>query len=133
MHDSGKRHHQHHAQSERSFCVCPECDFYTEHVAGVPCRTLTCPDCGVPLVRGEVKTGDINTSTQTLHQVKPRTDIKVPYPKVLTEKCTSCGICMDICPANTIIWKEDKAFIEESGCRNCRICIARCPEKAIVL
>ncbi|MGC8865208.1 MAG: 4Fe-4S dicluster domain-containing protein [Bacteroidales bacterium] len=124
----------HHAHGEGGYCVCPQCDFYTEHMSGVPCRTLTCPDCGVSLIRGEVHLADEKESQGLpFHRVQPREKVKVPFPKVIVDKCTACGICINICPTGTIVWIEGKAFVEEAGCRNCRICIARCPEKAIIL
>lgn len=130
----GSHGHSHHGHGAGGYCVCPQCDFYSEHSPGVPCRTLTCPDCGVPLIRGEVQLAKEQVPQGLpFHQVKPREKVKVPFPKVLTDKCTACGVCINICPTGTIVWKEGKAFVEESGCRNCRICIARCPEKAIVL
>lgn len=118
---------------QEGYCVCPECDFYTEEVPEVPCNTLTCPDCNVALVKGSVLEGREQPGGLPFHRVKPRTSIKVPFPKVAQNKCNGCGICIDVCPADTIVLKEGKAFVEESGCRNCRICIARCPEKAILL
>ncbi len=32
-------------------CVCPQCGRETAHQPGVPCASVTCPDCGIPLVR----------------------------------------------------------------------------------
>ncbi len=123
----------HEVYEDGGYCVCPECDFYTEHVSGVYCQTLTCPDCGVALMSGSVNESQEQPGGLPFHQVKPRISIKVPFPKVIEKKCSGCGVCIEICPTDTIVWKEGKAFVEESGCRNCRICIARCPEKAIIL
>lgn len=33
------------------YCVCPKCGYKTEHKRGVPCRSLTCPNCHIPLQR----------------------------------------------------------------------------------
>ena len=33
------------------YCVCPKCGYKTEHKRGIPCRTLTCPNCHIPLQR----------------------------------------------------------------------------------
>jgi hypothetical protein len=33
------------------FCVCPRCGYRVEHQRGVPCSTLICPNCKVPLKR----------------------------------------------------------------------------------
>ena len=32
-------------------CVCPNCGAKVPHQAGVPCYNLTCPKCGVKMVR----------------------------------------------------------------------------------
>jgi len=32
-------------------CVCPKCGKKVTHALGQPCTQLTCPDCGVTLVR----------------------------------------------------------------------------------
>lgn len=33
------------------FCVCPKCGYKIEHQRGVPCSTLICPNCKIPLER----------------------------------------------------------------------------------
>jgi len=33
-----------------SMCVCPDCDYEQEKERGVPCRSVTCPECGAKLV-----------------------------------------------------------------------------------
>jgi cation diffusion facilitator family transporter len=33
------------------FCVCPRCGYRVEHQRGVPCSTLICPNCKIPLKR----------------------------------------------------------------------------------
>ena len=32
-------------------CVCPCCDYKTEHVVGQPCSRNICPKCGTKLIR----------------------------------------------------------------------------------
>jgi len=32
-------------------CICPECGYTCEHDWGVPCYTITCPNCGSPMTR----------------------------------------------------------------------------------
>jgi len=45
--------------------------------------------------------------------------------------CQSCSKCLEICPMNTITWKEKKAFIVNSNCILCACCQEICPHKAI--
>jgi hypothetical protein len=33
-------------------CVCPDCDYEVKKKRGVPCRSMTCPECGAKLVAG---------------------------------------------------------------------------------
>ena len=32
-------------------CVCPKCNKRAPHQRGVPCNTIVCPDCGIPMTR----------------------------------------------------------------------------------
>lgn len=52
-------------------------------------------------------------------------------PKVKTEKCNSCGLCVDKCDFDAI-YRTDTAIIDESKCIGCAGCIAVCPQSAIV-
>jgi len=49
-----------------------------------------------------------------------------------SEKCTGCGICLDVCPAGAIEVTE-KAVINDEICTGCAACIAECPNKAITI
>ncbi len=57
----------------------------------------------------------------------------VERPIVQRQRCTSCGQCARICPADTIhIAKEPKkACIEHKACIRCYCCAEICPEAAI--
>jgi cation diffusion facilitator family transporter len=35
------------------FCVCPQCGYKVSHKRGVPCPTIICPKCHIPLVRSD--------------------------------------------------------------------------------
>lgn len=50
------------------------------------------------------------------------------------ERCTSCGRCVEICPAN--VFKMDDDFpmvIDEDLCTLCGVCADQCPVNAIVV
>jgi NAD-dependent dihydropyrimidine dehydrogenase PreA subunit len=50
------------------------------------------------------------------------------------DKCTGCGECVDICPAEVLEMVDDKSeptHIEE--CLGCERCVETCPEEAITL
>jgi len=55
---------------------------------------------------------------------------EVQFPVVNPEKCTACGQCINVCPADCISFVNGKAFVQEVECRNCRICVRVCPENA---
>ena len=50
--------------------------------------------------------------------------------KVDSELCTGCESCIDSCPYDAIVIKDEKAFITEY-CQMCRNCLSACPEGAI--
>lgn len=57
-------------------------------------------------------------------------------PHVIEEKCTSCGRCIDICPANAIFKRGErawKAFIDKSKCLGCGECLCACNFGAIFI
>jgi len=52
--------------------------------------------------------------------------------KVDKEKCTGCGACVEVCPAQVIRIEEEKAVISDD-CVECGVCVEECPEGAISL
>jgi len=121
-------------KGDGGFCVCPQCGYSTRHEAGIPCKTVFCPDCNVSMHRRETpgKTSGINQ--EPVKDTEPETaKSKTQFPKVVPEKCTACGICIDICPSGAIVMENGKAFIKTDHCRNCMACIKACPEEAIII
>jgi len=51
------------------------------------------------------------------------------------ERCTGCGVCVEVCPTSAIRLVEDivgrHAQIDRAVCRECQACIQVCPEEAI--
>ena len=54
-------------------------------------------------------------------------------PKIDTEKCVGCGLCVKSCnfKAITINKKTGKAEINPEKCAGCTMCIAVCPKEAV--
>ena len=50
-------------------------------------------------------------------------------PKLDEEKCTKCGICVELCPMGSI--KEEAPGHVEGICIKCCGCVKKCPEKAL--
>lgn len=56
--------------------------------------------------------------------------------EVIREQCSSCGVCIQLCPYNAIVLEAYngtyKAKVEPALCAGCGTCAAACPSKAIV-
>ena len=49
------------------------------------------------------------------------------------EKCSGCGLCVKICPSNTLEMTDKKAGMKQPvECMMCSDCVAICPQEAIV-
>ncbi|MFH1121813.1 MAG: 4Fe-4S binding protein [Bacteroidota bacterium] len=126
--------HGRHNRGEAGFCFCPLCGFSVMHKAGIPCRILFCPVCKVLMQRSDMpqkETGSTNNKAQSAlpDAAKPA----IQFPRVDAEKCTACGICIDICPTGTIVIENGKAYVKTENCRICRICMRACPENAFIM
>jgi ferredoxin len=54
--------------------------------------------------------------------------------QVNTGDCTSCGVCVDICPVEAIVLNADNvAEVSPEACIGCGLCASACPVDAIVL
>lgn len=51
--------------------------------------------------------------------------------KIIEDKCTACGACVDVCPQDAITIDE-VATIDQDACVECGACIDECPNDAIV-
>jgi ferredoxin len=51
--------------------------------------------------------------------------------KVDTGKCTGCATCVEACPVEAIVMKDDKADINPDTCVDCGTCVDECPVEAI--
>lgn len=51
---------------------------------------------------------------------------------VQEDKCTGCGICVDICPVNAINL-NNKAVVNTGLCTACAACVPECPNGAIII
>ncbi len=49
-----------------------------------------------------------------------------------SEKCTGCGICVDVCPAGAIEVNE-QAVINTDACTGCAACVSECLNDAITI
>ena len=111
-------------------CVCPNCGYSVVHERGVPCRSLECPKCHVPLIPSDL-IGNVESKTHLDSKNDEKGKSINLYPVVDSKICEGCGQCVDLCPQNAIQLKDGIAVIDEDKCRNCRKCVKVCPVSAI--
>lgn len=54
-------------------------------------------------------------------------------PHIIKDKCVLCKCCIEICPAQAISVKTDKAFINQETCIGCGECLCACKFNAIFI
>ncbi|MCD6159956.1 MAG: 4Fe-4S binding protein [Kosmotoga sp.] len=52
-------------------------------------------------------------------------------PVIDKEKCTLCGLCVDVCPYFALSIKNNAVVVVSEECFGCGLCQSRCPVKAI--
>jgi electron transfer flavoprotein alpha subunit len=50
--------------------------------------------------------------------------------RVISDECTACGECVDVCPIAAVTVSDDVAVILEN-CNFCGLCVSACPTEAI--
>jgi len=54
--------------------------------------------------------------------------------KIIKEKCSGCGNCVDVCPFGVLEIKDGKAIVKDiKNCRKCGACMHACPNHAIII
>jgi len=75
--------------------------------------------------------------TQQIHerirQLEQEGETRTVAAKVDAEKCTGCGICVNICPVEAISLANGVAVVDEKMCTACGLCVNECPNGAIAL
>ncbi len=68
-----------------------------------------------------------------LQEIKSAADLTVwaGYAQVDPEKCSSCGLCVEIGHCNAIVLTDAAASIDAGLCHGCSTCIDVCPKAAI--
>ena len=51
--------------------------------------------------------------------------------RLLSEKCTGCGLCANVCPHRVFKVSDGKARITNDCCMECGACALNCPVNAI--
>ncbi len=53
-------------------------------------------------------------------------------PKWLSEECSNCDLCINVCPTKAIYKEDDEYRLDEEKCIHCPICTSSCPVDAWV-
>ena len=48
------------------------------------------------------------------------------------DRCSGCGVCVDVCPNGAMSFQDGKACITQALCNQCEACTDSCPEGAIL-
>jgi NAD-dependent dihydropyrimidine dehydrogenase PreA subunit len=48
------------------------------------------------------------------------------------DRCSGCGVCVDVCATGAIAIQDGKAIIDQERCHLCEACFAVCPQEAIL-
>ena len=61
-------------------------------------------------------------------------EVEAAVAEVLTDSCSGCKICQDVCPYGALSFHADTHVAEINGsvCKGCGTCVATCPSGAIV-
>lgn len=70
-----------------------------------------------------------------LQEIRPASELTIwaGYAHVDPEKCSSCGLCVEIGHCNAIMMTDDGAQIDSGLCSGCSTCIDICTKKAITI
>jgi dihydroorotate dehydrogenase/Pyruvate/2-oxoacid:ferredoxin oxidoreductase delta subunit len=68
-----------------------------------------------------------------IREIKPASNLTVwaGYAQVDPEKCSSCGLCVEIGHCNAIVMTDAGASVDSGLCHGCSTCIDICPKEAI--
>ncbi len=68
-----------------------------------------------------------------IREIKPASNLTVwaGYARVDPEKCSSCGLCVEIGHCNAIVMTDAGASVDSGLCHGCSTCIDICPKEAI--
>ncbi len=50
---------------------------------------------------------------------------------VISDACTTCGSCKEVCPVDAISAGDKKYSIDADTCVDCGACVGECPVNAI--
>jgi len=68
-----------------------------------------------------------------LREIKPATELTIwaGYAQVDPNKCSGCGLCVEIGHCNAILLTDEAASVDSGLCHGCSTCMDICPQEAI--
>jgi len=82
-----------------------------------------------------VITADCDVDAPNLHiLLKPKVVREEPFKgskkAFITDECSACGLCYDLCRFDAIV-PDDVYSVDETRCEGCALCFNACPQKAV--
>jgi predicted Fe-Mo cluster-binding NifX family protein/ferredoxin len=89
---------------------------------------------------GQSELGQLKQQAQILQQQKQEVERRISELEsgrkaaafVQADKCTGCGICVNVCPVNAISINKH-AVVNPRLCTACSVCVSECPNGAITI
>ncbi len=101
---------------------CPECGYLNRKELGK--TPDDCPECRAPM-------HNANEKAVQKKGKKKKPECLCALPEIQQQKCTACGICIELCSFGAIRQDDGVFYILPSLCVQCGICVHKCPVGAI--
>ena len=53
--------------------------------------------------------------------------------EIRAERCTGCGLCLDVCATGALYLVDGKVAVDETLCSECGACVLVCPAEALAV
>ncbi len=61
----------------------------------------------------------------------PESQKLLPERGHISDRCVSCGVCVDSCPSQALSLANNTIVVDESRCQSCFECVSVCPQDAL--
>jgi len=81
--------------------------------------------------QAEVMGRQLEQIHERIRSLQRQEDAAPMAARVDPDKCTGCGICVDVCPVEAISVDNHLAVVDRQTCTACGLCVNECPNEAI--